>query len=717
MAGRHANLAPGGVDLATYREDLLASVAHERARHQEEMMARKGSGQKQSGPNANGPNANGPNVSRRNFMAGVAVAGAATAVSPPDAAVAATAPVADTGDAPARRPSALRPNARMVAAETGIPKELPKSHGPDGSDFMVDVIKTLNIDYVVSNPASSFRALHESLIDYGGNKKPEFITCTHEESSVGMAHGYFKATGKPLMMLCHGTVGLQHATMAIYNAWCDRVPMIVIGGTDLDAAYRAPGVPTYHSALDINALVRDFTKWDDQPVSLQHFAQSMVRAYKIAMTPPHEPVMIALDLGLQQEAMKDHERQSIYIPKYVPTAPPQGDSGAVREAARLLANAERPVIVADRAARTANGTRLLIELAETLQAPVIDQGARMNMPNTHYLNQTARTAALINNADVIIGLELSDYWATVNSFVDNGADEIGINETKIKPGTKLIGINSTPLVTKSNYQDFQRFQVLDVDMVGDAEATLPALIEAVKAAIPNDRKAALEKRGETLKKAYADARDRTRAAAAVAWDASPVSTARLTMEIYNQIKDLDFSLVSSSGNVSGWPNRLWRMEKHHSWLGSSGGAGVGYGAPAAIGAALGNRDIGGRFSVNIQSDGDLMYAPGVLWTAARHKIPILSVMHNNRGYHQEVMHVQRLANRRNRVAALGMDRSPIGTSIENPDIDYASLAKSMGYWSAGPIKDPDQLGPTIKRAVEVVKSGQPALIDVWTQPR
>jgi acetolactate synthase-1/2/3 large subunit len=532
-----------------------------------------------------------------------------------------------------------------------------------------------------------------------------------------MGHGYFKATGKPLMMLCHGTVGLQHATMAIYNAWCDRVPVIVIGGNDIDAAYRAPGVPTYHSAQDINALVRDFTKWDDQPVSLQHFAQSMVRAYKIAMAPPHEPVMISLDLGLQQEPVRPHERETLYIPKYVPTAPPQADAVAVKEAARLLANAERPVIVADRAARTPAGSRLLVELAEVLQAPVIDQGGRMNMPNTHYLNQTARTAALISNADVIIGLEVSDYWATVNAFIDNGHDGLGLNEVRVKPGTKLIGISSTGLVTKSNYQDFQRFQSLDVDMAGDAEASLPALIEAVKAAIPNDRKAALEKRGADLKKAYADARERTRVAAAVAWDASPISTARLSMEIYAQIKDFDFSLVSSSGNVSGWPNRLWRMEKHHNWLGSSGGAGVGYGAPAAIGAALGNRDIGGRFSVNIQADGDLMYAPGVLWTAARHKIPILSVMHNNRGYHQEVMHVQRLANRRNRVAALGMDRSPIGTSIENPDIDYATLAKSMGYWTAGPIKDSSELGPTLKRAVQVVQSGQPALVDVWTQPR
>jgi acetolactate synthase I/II/III large subunit len=314
-----------------------------------------------------------------------------------------------------------------------------------------------------------------------------------------------------------------------------------------------------------------------------------------------------------------------------------------------------------------------------------------------------------------MGLELSDYWATVNQFIDNGQEGFGVNQTRIKPGTKLIGLNSTPLVTKSNYQDFQRFQPLDVDMLGDAEATLPALIEAVKVAIPNDRKSAYAKRGEALKKAFADGRERTKAAAALAWNASPISTARLSMEIYAQIKDLDYSFVS--GNGGGWPNRLWRMDKHHNWLGGSGGAGVGYGSPAAIGAALGNRDVGGRFSVSIQNDGDLMYAPGVLWTAARHKIPILTVMHNNRGYHQEVMHVQRMANRRNRVASLGMDRSPIGTSIENPNIDYASLAKSMGYWSAGPIKDPDQLGPTLKRAVEVVKSGQPALVDVWTQPR
>src|SRR5262249_48796817 len=206
-----------------------------------------------------------PEVGRRKCLAGVAVAGAASAVTPPAASAATTA--STPASAPPRRPSALPPSMQVAVAETATPKELPRVGGVPGSDFMVDVVKTLDIKYLPSNPASSFRAIHESLINYGGNKMPEFLTCAHEESAVGMAHGYFKIAGKPLMTLCHGTVGLQHAAMAVYNAWCDRVPVIIVGGNDLDAAHRPPGVPTFHSAQDINALVRDFTKWDDTPVS------------------------------------------------------------------------------------------------------------------------------------------------------------------------------------------------------------------------------------------------------------------------------------------------------------------------------------------------------------------------------------------------------------------------------------------------------------------
>src|SRR3954465_13133135 len=471
---------------------------------------------------------------RRRFLTGFVAASAASAIAPPLARGAEEELAQNT-----RAPSALPPSARVAAAETQTPGEAAPNRigGTPGSDFMVDVIKTLGIKYCPANCASSYRGIHESLINYGGNKMPEFLTCMHEESAVAMGHGYFKVAGKPLMTLCHGTVGLQHAAMAIYNAWCDRVPMIVIGGNELDAATRPPSVPTFHSAQDINALVRDFTKWDDTPVSLQHFAQSMLRAYKIAMAPPYGPVMIALDGGLQQEPVKSHGGEKLYIPRYVPTSPPQGDSGAVKEAAKLLAEAQNPVIVADRAARTPNGVKLLVQLAEALQARVIDQGGRMNFPRTHYLNAPPTT---VSNADVILGLELSDFWGTVTAYTDKGEHGSGVNSTRIKPGPKLMSVSAVELNTKANYQDFQRFQVIDVQMAADAEATLPALIEAVRSAIPAARKMAIEQRAAVAKKAYAEQQARTKEAAAIAWDASPISTARLCMETFNAVKGLDW---------------------------------------------------------------------------------------------------------------------------------------------------------------------------------
>ena len=650
-----------------------------------------------------------PKLDRRRFLTAAAVAGASGAVSSGKAGAA----TAGTTEAPARLPPALPPNAHVAAAEAGAPDVPPyASEGRPGSDFMVDVIKTLNIKYLPANPASSYRAIHESLINYGKNSMPEFLTCTHEECGVGIAHGYAKITNKPLMTLCHGTVGLMHATMNVYNAFCDRMPVVILAGNDLDAAHRPPGVPTVHSAQDINAIVRDYTKWDDTPVSAQHFAQSFVRAYQIATTPPYAPVVLSLDDGLATEPVRDFG-QKLYIPKFVPTAPPAGEAGAVREAARLLINAERPVIVADRAVNTQRGMNFLVQLAELLQAPMVRERGRLNFPTTHYLG---RPASVIAQADVVLGLELTDYWATVNKFVDNNAEGVGTITSTIKLGTKLISIGTLQLMTKANYQEFQRFQSVDVPIAGDVEATLPALIEAVKYALTDDRKNMIGQRGEATRKDHEKGRDATRQAAAIAWDASPISTARLCAEIYAQIKDLDWSLVPSSGDVSGWPLRLWPMDKPYHWTGTSGGYGVGWGCPASVGGALANRDEG-RFSVAIQSDGDLMYAPGALWTAARHKIPLLSVMHNNRGYHQEVMHVQRLSNFRNRVANLGNDLGPVGTSIMNPDIEYHKLAQSMGWWAKGPITDPAELGPAIKEAVAVVKSGQPALVNVWTQPR
>jgi len=646
-------------------------------------------------------------VDRRNFLKGAAVTGAAALVPDSVAAAAqASSPAAPASAAQAQRPAAAPTAARE--ADPAVDVEALTTDRP-GGDFMVDVLKSLNIEYVASNPGSSFRGIHESIINYGGNKMPEFLTCCHEESSVAMAQAYFKVEGKPMAVLCHGTVGLQHASMAIYNAYCDRVPVYILAGNSLDATMRRPGVEWAHSVQDAAAMVRDFVKWDDNPISLPHFAESAVRAYKIAMTPPMMPVLVVIDGGLQEDPIPSEVASRLRVPKLTTATPPQGDSGAVAEAARLLVNAQNPVIVADRLARTPAGIAKLVELAEALQAPVVDQHGRMNFPSRHPLNQSEGAGPLIANADVILGLELTDFWGTVNAFRDSLHRSA---RSRIRQGTRLISITAVDLYTKSNFQDFQRYPEIDVAMAADAEATLPALTEAVRKLTTADRRTAFAERRTRLEQAHARAKDAARAEAAHAWDASPISTGRMVAEIWGQIRSEDWSLVSESGNTSGWAFRLWDFDKHYRHLGDSGGAGVGYGAPAAVGGALANKKYG-RLSVNIQGDGDFLYAPGVWWTAAHHRIPLLTVMHNNRGYHQEVMHIQRMANRHQR----GITNANIGTTIENPNVDFAKIAQGMGVYAEGPIANARDLGPALQRALAVVKKGEPALVDVVTQPR
>ena len=576
-----------------------------------------------------------------------------------------------------------------------------------GSDFMVDVIKSLGFEYICANPGSSFRGLHESVINYGGNQKPELITCCHEESSVAMGHGYFKVEGKPLAVMAHGTVGLQHAAMAIYNAWCDRVPVYIILGNYADAATRR-GAEWYHGAQDVAAMVRDYTKWDDTPWSLGHFAESAVRAYRIGMTPPMAPVVIVADGPLQEDGIKD--RGQLSIPRLTMPTAPQGDAAAVAELARLLVAAENPVLVADRLARTPAAMPLLVELAETLQAAVIDKGGRMNFPSLHPLNQSERANAVIATADVVVGLEVTDFWGTVNAMRDQ---QHRTQRPLTKPGAKLITITTGELYVRSNYQDFRRMADVDLAIAADGEATLPALIDAVKRLLTGDRRRIFEERGARLAEARRATLERARLAASYAWDASPVSTARLCAELWAQIKQEDWSLVSSYySDGGGWPRRLWDFKKPYQWLGDAGGGGIGYGAPASVGAALANKRHG-RLSVAIQTDGDLMYAPGVLWTAAHHKIPLLSIMNNNRAYHMEVMHVQRMCNRRSR----GVDRGQIGSMLSDPNIDFSKLAQGLGVHAEGPITNPKEVGPAIARALAVVKRGEPALVDVVTQAR
>ena len=624
-----------------------------------------------------------PAIDRRTFLKAAAVGAGAGA-----AGIAAQAQGADAA-APAK---AGARSSKAAHADKVVPRP--------GSDFMMDVIKTLDLDYVTTNPGSSFRSLHESLINYGGNTKPELVTCTHEEAAIAMAHGYAKAAGKPMGVFVHGTVGIQHAAMAVYNAWVDRVPVLMFAGNGLDANKRRPGTEWSHSVQDPALLVRDFVKWDDYPMSLQHFAESAVRAYKIATTPPMEPVLITADIDLQEEPI--HE-ESLTIPKLARSRPAQGDRAALAEAARLLANAQNPVIIADRCARSQEGVNLLVQLAEALQAPVVDLGGRMNFPSVHPLCQTGGKRELVRDADVVLLLEVGDPFGQFNAI----SDPFKVRRPTARKDVHIINISMQDVFLHSNYQDFQRYMPVELAINGDAQASLPQLIDEVKRA--GAASGVLDARAAKFRDAHARRLQKARDDAAVGWDLSPISTARMSAELWALIRNEPWSLAVS--DRIRWPRRMWATTEYHHMLGGSGAQGVGYAAPGALGVALANK-AKGLLTVTFQPDGDLMYSPGVLWTAAAHKIPLLFVMFNNRAYHHEVMHVQRMAALHERPS----NRAWVGTTLRDPFIDYARLAQAQGVWAEGPIEDPAKLGPALKRAVEVVKRGEPALVDVVCQP-
>ena len=641
---------------------------------------------------------NSPKSSRRNFLKGAGLAGAAAALTPPVAANALPA-------AQLERAKAAVPGPRQIAAETMPPNKDPVTQTSSGGDFMVDVFKQLDIEYLTMNCASSFRGLQEAVINYGGNKKPEIINCPHEDIAVHMAQGYAKIEGKPIAMIGHGVVGIQHATMAMYNAWCDRVPMIVMGGNIMEANKRAPGAEWVHSAVDINQIVREFTKWDDQPASLQHFAEFDGARLQ--------------DRGDAADGAGDDRARC--------RAAGKPDPGS-RRAAHSEARHRDPAAGRRRRARGSrqdargggkSGDHLRSHGAharrhEPPRRACRDAAMRRRrqcrpheLPSRHPLNQSFRRG-VIGQADVILAIEMNDLWGALNTFNDR------INRSSrsnVKKGAKLITLGVRDLYLKGNYQDFGRYEDTDLNIAGDGEASLPALTEAVKRLVDEGRKAAFEARGKKFAASHLAMVNQSKIDATIGWDSSPITTARMAAEVYAQIKDEDWSLVGNAIRNT-WPHRLWDIKKSYQWNGGSGGAGVGYNLPASLGAALANKKHG-RFTVAFGGDGDFMFNPGTLWTAAHHQIPMLYIIHNNRAYHQEYMYLAVMAARHGR----GVDKVDIGTTIKDPNVDYATVARGMGAYGEGPIIDPKDLAPALKRAIAAVKAGQPAVVDVVTDPR
>lgn len=643
-------------------------------------------------------------VDRRSFLGGIATAGAGAA-----AAAAGVAQPAAAATPPAAPPVKLAPpHTLLAAAETGNPaSSIDRWHVRNaGSDYMVDCLKHIGYDYLACMPGSTFRGIHESIINYGGNTKPEMISAVHEEISAAIAHGYAKMAGKPMAILVHNTVGLQHASMAIYNAYADRVPMLILVGNIADAATRRPGVEWFHTATDVAAIVRGSVKYDSQPASLQAFGEEIMKAASMASTPPYEPALVIVDADLAEDPMGE---TPLALPAFLPVRPSIADPAALAEVAKALVNAKNPVIVVDRCVRSQAGMDRLIGLAESLQVPVIDLLARMNFPTNHHLYGTF-SRELIGQADVIVGFELTDLFGVVGDVIDLPERT---TRMKIKPGTTVISISTLYNQSAGNYQDQQRFYEPTMAIAGDSEASMPYLIDAVNRLITADRKAQNAAREARFREAFTARRMKNLKQAALGWDATPISVARMCMETWNLVKSDDFSLVSATGFQSRWPQRLWDLTKFHHYNGESGGFGVGYGLPGSVGGALAARDQG-RYSISFQGDGDLMVAPGSLWTAAHHKIPLLTIVHNNRAWHQETMHVQRIADRRERMP----EHAKVGTLIDDPAIHYTKLAQSFGvYADDNAVTDPSQLAGALARALKVVKSGLPALVDVVSQPR
>jgi acetolactate synthase I/II/III large subunit len=650
---------------------------------------------------------------RRKFLKGSVLAGAAVAASPLAASGAEGAEVGG-GKSPDAAPPGPSPRLRVAEVDPVEPggagggMESPQEFISDpGSDFMVDVLRAAGIRHVALMSGSTFRGLHESLINYAGNTNPDIIVCMSEEVSAAAAHGYAKVTGEMMACVVHSNVGLQHASMAIYNAWCDRAPMLVLAANVLDVTQRRPGVEWTHTHEDVGSMVRDFIKWDDTPVSLQHFAESTIRACEFARTPPFAPVLVVADADLQEHNVKD--RKALSIPARANVTPPAADPLALTRLADMLITAEKPMIVVDRAIRTKTGMNHLVELAELLQAPVIDQSGRMNMPNTHYLQRPLHVSRMLSQCDMLLGLELNDPWGVVHSYSDLTERSA---KRKIPQSAKVALVGTAALFPKPNVQDLQRYYAADLSIGADVEASLPAIIAAVQNRLTPERRTAIAGRESALRQEHATVRKDALEAAALGWDSSPITTARLSVELWEVIEGQPWGLVSDPLMLSGWPLRLWDFTEPHHHIGGSGGYGIGYNIGACVGAALGHKEAG-RFAVNLQGDGDLLMLPTAMWSLAHHDLPVLIIVHNNRAWHQEIMHIQRMTNRRNR----GIDRFDIGTTITDPPVDHSQLARSMGVWAEGPISDPNKLNAAIRRAMTVVRSGKPALLDVIMEPR
>ena len=572
------------------------------------------------------------------------------------------------------------------------------------SDVIVDLLHAYDLPYAAMNPGASFRGLHDSIVNYGGNR-PVLMLCQHEETAVQIAHGYAKASGKPMAAILHDLVGLLHANLAIYYAYIDRVPVFIIGATGpMDETKRRPRIDWIHTAQSQGEQVRAYTKWDYQPHTIDGVPEAFARGYGVMMTEPRGPIYMCYDAWLQEQPL---EREVALPPASSASMPTRmaPDPAALADAADHLARAERPVIIAEYVGREPDGFDSLVQLAETAGVPVYDVDSRLNFPSRHPLNMSY-AKDVFRDADLILCLDTRDWERPTTELVSATRETHSV----VPPGAKWIDIGFGDLELSSWTLDYQRLRYADLRILADTTVAIPALAALIETRVGGDRRlrdrvaartAAISRRSQALREMW-------RQQAKEQWDASPISLARLASEVWNAIEGEDW--VLGAGTLEHWARKLWDFDRPYRHPGRSLGTATQFGI--SIGVALAHREHR-RLVVDLQPDGDLMYDAGALWTVAKHRIPMLVVMYNNRAYYNDWEHQIRMA----RLRGTPVERAHIGMDMDDPAPDFAAMARSMGWYAEGPIESPEPLAGALRRAIAEVKAGRPALLDTVTQKR
>jgi len=561
-----------------------------------------------------------------------------------------------------------------------VPVPVPEQKELWGSDAVAAMLRALDLPYLALNPGASFRGLHDSLVNYLGNERPQMLLCLHEESAVAIAHGYARASGRMMGVVLHSNVGLMHGTMAIFNAWCDRVPMLILGATGpWDAAKRRPWIDWIHTSSDQGALVRDYTKWDNQPGSVPAAYEALMRAAQIAQTAPRGPTYVNLDAALQ-EAKVGALPVVPDVSRFSPPPPVLPSGEVVQAAAKLLSSAKNPAILMGRVSRGEKAWQARIALAEKLQAKVFtDIKAGAAFPTDHPLHAappaTFPDGKLLRDCDVVLSLDWVDTAGTLKAAWGDAPI-----------GAKVIRVSVDQHVHRGWSMDYQGLPPADVYMLCEPDVAVPMLVDAVRA-----RPAAVPPRQEFPSNTEAKL------------------SIRALADAFNEVTSgMEICLTKLP---LGW-NGAYRHFRHPlDYLGADGGGGVGAGPGLTVGAALalkGNR----RLVVGICGDGDFLMGVTAVWTAAHYKLPCLFIVANNRSFYNDEMHQERVAKERSRP----VENKWIGQRIDEPDIDLAMMARAQGAIGLGPVEEASHLKDVLKEAIKQVHAGNVCVVDVRVLP-